>query len=401
MAPYFGEPLDISGDNKVTLLFLDIKDGFDNNGSYLAGYFLPWNVFSDEEVYEYSIMAGEEKRSNELEMIYIDTNPLDITTIDAYATLAHEYQHLLNFSQDYKEFENTGVIIEEEVWVNEGLSEIAPDVVGYGPQNDRLFYFDYTDIDSLVTWKGDLIDYANVYVFFRYLYDVFGAQIFYNITMGFQTKGIPGVNSAIIDHDTAGEVLPNCGDVRHFQYPYFDCVYRYLYTSIYQNEYGISASLDIESNATTSTTALNMTPLLPKFEFSQNNNAYFWVPPVDVMPGTITLEPYTMKIFGKISGSTPTMTGLNFTQLYNTANTEFMFYNHDASEYAISSTGTINAALSAISPLRDMKNKQKKPKQFNNKPQKGGRGAFQLGDNFKKHLENRWKEKNKNKEKKK
>ena len=109
------------GDGKLTILLLDIKDGYRKgvNESYVAGYFTPYNFFKDTN-------------SNSCDMIYIDTNPaLKENPEDAYSTLAHELQHLMNFTttlQNRNETNAQGQIIDiylMDTWIDEGLASAA------------------------------------------------------------------------------------------------------------------------------------------------------------------------------------------------------------------------------------------------------------------------------------
>src|SRR5690606_31213376 len=86
-------------------------------GHGIAGYYSS----SDQ----YSRLA--QPRSNEKEMFYVNldwVNSLFGPAFQSYETvLAHEFQHMIHWHTDRN----------EETWLNEGLSEFAQDVAGYGP----------------------------------------------------------------------------------------------------------------------------------------------------------------------------------------------------------------------------------------------------------------------------
>ncbi|MCB1176800.1 MAG: hypothetical protein KDK36_04380, partial [Leptospiraceae bacterium] len=91
-----------------------------------------------------------------------------------YSTLAHELQHLIRFSY------SMGL---DEVWIDEGTSELMSDLTGFGPQTSRLNCFrgDTSKSDScsggvagvdLFNWNNSLKSYAYAYSFFKYIFSV-------------------------------------------------------------------------------------------------------------------------------------------------------------------------------------------------------------------------------------
>ena len=104
-------PDEIDLDPKIYILILDILDT-QENGNFVAGYFEPINqkrgVVRDPN-------TGMQFRSNEVEMIYIDSNPLNVEDIITREILAHEFQHLIHWRYDP----------DEDIWINEGCSEYS------------------------------------------------------------------------------------------------------------------------------------------------------------------------------------------------------------------------------------------------------------------------------------
>ncbi|MBI4571259.1 MAG: hypothetical protein HY723_04860, partial [Chloroflexi bacterium] len=101
----FGEPaLGIDGDPRVAVLHADL-------GAAVAGY------VSDEDAYPKEAAPD----SNQREMVYMN---LSVAPGSASYTnvLAHELQHVIHRHHD----------VDEETWVNEGLSEVAAGLAGGG-----------------------------------------------------------------------------------------------------------------------------------------------------------------------------------------------------------------------------------------------------------------------------
>lgn len=99
----FGPPPDADGDPRVLIVILDILDGI-LSGTF-AGY------------YDTANQAAPVGR----EILYIDSDPLDLDSDLARATLAHEFQHMLHWNADP----------DEHRWVDEGCSEYAEMACGY------------------------------------------------------------------------------------------------------------------------------------------------------------------------------------------------------------------------------------------------------------------------------
>lgn len=179
----FGSPSDIDGNKKITLFVLDIGFG-------IGGYVDPVHFFED-------IPDAPDFRSNQREIIYIDGNALlslrkrniAANLPDTFlSTLAHEYQHLIRFQHElgftrlirsYNDITNKTFTF-DDTWINEGTSEVASDIAGYGPQYSRMACFrgdPATDCVegsagySLFSWKSSIRNYAAAYTFMSYLYN--------------------------------------------------------------------------------------------------------------------------------------------------------------------------------------------------------------------------------------
>lgn len=231
---WYTTPTDVDSSGKVTLLMLDIQDGYQPGGGYIAGYFDPINHFS-----EASVNALDSKyHSNFAEMLYLDTYPADITRTSFFATLAHEYQHLLQFGKYYRS-EQDDI---EPTWLDEGLAEISSDLTGFGPQVGRANNFRTAILNktSLIREPDRFLldNYATSYMYFKYLADVYGiggiSAIFRNNALG-----VESVNSALQSVDPS--LTTACGNTGP-TYPFFNCSYRFMWGALIRNAVGDAAT---------------------------------------------------------------------------------------------------------------------------------------------------------------
>jgi hypothetical protein len=158
---YFGSEArpGIDGDNRLTVLLMDIKDDADTSGVYTSGYFNRADCYLPDE-----IPAGTDLQSNSREMLYADINPSDITSTEFFATIAHELQHLVHFFHDQQEYE----------WLNEGCSQMAPWLCGYGHPRQISAWQKNPD-NSLLAWAPwqQVANYGQVYLWTYYVMNRF------------------------------------------------------------------------------------------------------------------------------------------------------------------------------------------------------------------------------------
>ncbi|RUS48021.1 immune inhibitor A domain-containing protein [Cohnella sp. AR92] len=179
---YNGLYKDDSG--RVVILIDNIKDAsfYDSSyPSYIAGYFSPTiSDFADRNVmtidaYDWLNRTGP---SSKKPYLY-------------EGVFAHEFQHLLHRDSDPA----------EENFINEGLSDFAQYMVGYGHSIDHVNYFLSHLRNSLTLW-GDqsdlqiLADYGNAYLFELYLYDHYGESFIQSLFHNPAT-GIAGVEDTL------------------------------------------------------------------------------------------------------------------------------------------------------------------------------------------------------------
>ena len=164
LTKFFGAPPDIDGNGRIILLLLNIQDarGADR---YTAGFFNPAD--QHRGLLRNPGFRGFPIRSNEAEMLYIDTQPLNPDSERAHNVVAHEFQHLLNWHQDTREV----------TWVDEGCAVYASFLCGYSVQ-EHVAAFEKMPSISLVTWsEGDadsLPHYGASFLWMLYLHEQYG-----------------------------------------------------------------------------------------------------------------------------------------------------------------------------------------------------------------------------------
>jgi len=156
----FGDEPEIGpdGDSRLTILITDAMS------AGIAGIFYGADLFAND--------PGDIqlKESNGRKIFYL-TYSLQ-SDITRYGTMAHEFQHMVNFWQKRI---NAGQGVFEETWLNEGLSKYSEEVCGYGildgDQNTalliKLSQENFSDL-SVTEWEG-LNSYGLSYLFVRFL----------------------------------------------------------------------------------------------------------------------------------------------------------------------------------------------------------------------------------------
>jgi hypothetical protein len=127
-------------------------------------------IFNSADLFSVNPGDVQLRESNERKIFYVKYSlASDITR---YGTLAHEFQHMVNFWQKRI---NGGQGVFEATWLNEGLSKYSEEVCGYGIlQGDentalliKLSQENFSTL-SLTEWSG-LNSYGLSYLFVRFL----------------------------------------------------------------------------------------------------------------------------------------------------------------------------------------------------------------------------------------
>ncbi len=164
---------------KIHIIIYDLQDDNNQGDTIEGGYFWSLDMYKNTYLDTQSAAAGLD--SNECECIHIDSIELRDHTAQAYSTLAHEFQHLLNFVN--KTLNSLGNNYSAD-WYNEMMSMVCEDIMlsqlgldaAHGPQN-RLNLFNRTYQYGFTTWYSGndvLVSYANAYAFGAFLLRNYG-----------------------------------------------------------------------------------------------------------------------------------------------------------------------------------------------------------------------------------
>lgn len=149
----------IDNDNHISILLMDIKDDFEQSKTYTSGYFNRGDCYLPQD-----IPADVNLQSNCREMLYIDISPSDVESDEFFATIAHEFQHLIHFYHDSEEYS----------WLNEGCSQITTYLCGYGHPRQLEAFLKAPD-NSLVAWApwNQVANYGQVYLWAYFVMNQF------------------------------------------------------------------------------------------------------------------------------------------------------------------------------------------------------------------------------------
>ncbi|SFL72558.1 Immune inhibitor A peptidase M6 [Gracilibacillus orientalis] len=198
---------------RVVILIDNIKDDSyyePNYPSYIAGYFSSTiSDFTDRNVMTIDSFDWANRTGPDAERPFMYEG-----------TFAHEFQHLLHRDSDSA----------EENFINEGLSDFAQYLVGYGHSTSHVDFLMSNLKNSLTQW-GDqsdlqiLGDYGIAYLFQLYLYEQYGPE-FLDKEFEHQLQGIDSINA----------VLEEMGSDRDFHAVYQDFMIALMLDGNYQGD---------------------------------------------------------------------------------------------------------------------------------------------------------------------
>jgi hypothetical protein len=162
---------------KDDFLLFDIPNT-SSDGLTLLGYFHTKDQYSRREV----------PSSNELNMLYIDSREGMQSVRRLLSTIAHEYQHLIQFGRNP----------ESERFYTEAMSELATVITGFRlPNTDYMAHtnspmFRWSDQNA----EHSQIDYQRGMMLMRYLYEQYG-EGYINTLVATKGKGVERIGSAL------------------------------------------------------------------------------------------------------------------------------------------------------------------------------------------------------------
>jgi hypothetical protein len=173
---YFGEPpVGMDGDPKVNVLLTEFASF---KGTVMDGYFNAFDTLTDEQAQEYG------QRSNESEVIYLNSASQRISSDYMQGVLAHEHQHLLHHPHDD----------DEESWLGETLGEVAMKVNGYHTDMGHVARHQTRPDRPLVSQT--YVDYGACMLFGSYLTEQFGQGFIQELSKN-PENGIQSINSTL------------------------------------------------------------------------------------------------------------------------------------------------------------------------------------------------------------
>ncbi|HEY9721653.1 MAG TPA: hypothetical protein V6D47_06545 [Oscillatoriaceae cyanobacterium] len=197
LAPLFGDPLQGPDGDAHVFLVLSPWLGQSDGRSGLVGYFWPRDAGPPGG-------SGNDltQHANDKPVVFLSTSALQLPDVTWLGTLAHEYMHLLTYTDKSRA---AGAPRTEDTWLNEGVSMLAMDLCGDGLQGgDRYVADEVSGFEtapqqySLTDWSRDPngCDYGESYLFLRYLADRFGIDLIQDVVYSPQT-GIAGLQSQL------------------------------------------------------------------------------------------------------------------------------------------------------------------------------------------------------------
>lgn len=192
----FGTPRYADEGGKINFLFYDF------NSESVRGFFAPKDLFSSREVTQ----AEADVYSVNLDhaLLHINTSILsDGTDRALYATLAHEFQHLINFTGYFETVQGAAM----GTWLNESMSAYAEEKLYPGVKIEKQvdLSLSYSDLvrngQSLYNFgvsdnPFDIGVYGSVFYYAMYLENLAGEDVCHNIQNYWRTSYSPTLDTA-------------------------------------------------------------------------------------------------------------------------------------------------------------------------------------------------------------
>jgi hypothetical protein len=187
------------GIDKDPRIFILLTPAVGNYGTDTTlGYFSQRDEFAPKPD-----SAAVFKHSNVKEMLYISSRIVLKGQVDDYlGTIAHEFQHMINFNQKVLVGKNRA---SDDLWIDEGMAMYAIEANGYGLKaggpvlgNHVKRYLQEPQAFSLTDWEKNPegIGYGPVYLFMVYLADRFSESIIKEVVTS-SKLGIENLNGVL------------------------------------------------------------------------------------------------------------------------------------------------------------------------------------------------------------
>ena len=148
--------------------------GVDNDPrlSILNLSFLPDAVGEYSAIDQY--LSAVEPFSNQREMFYVSLADFEVGSDDYMATLAHEFEHMIQWHNDPS----------EATWLDEGLAQLAERIVGFDTVTTHPSFLADSNL-QLNAWPSNpaqnLPNYGGSYLFLLYLWERFGDELIHDL----------------------------------------------------------------------------------------------------------------------------------------------------------------------------------------------------------------------------
>ena len=164
----------VDGDPRLTVLHTDL-------GGSVAGYFDVRHEFP----------RHTHPNSNEREMLFMDGVAFRPGSDEYMKVLAHELQHAIHWAHDQG----------EDSWVNEGLSEVATELVGYSPTFiDAFLSRPSTQLNFWEELGGSLPHYGAATLFMLYLLEHYGDSGSLRAIIANPADAVEGIDAFLRPH---------------------------------------------------------------------------------------------------------------------------------------------------------------------------------------------------------
>lgn len=205
---FFGMHDSHTGENALLIEWGNVPEGYYDPIDGIERVIILVDNIRDEKYYdiEYPFFiagfySGTYEGYFDRNIINIDTNNWEERLENTFfGTTAHEFQHLIHDDNDSH----------EETWINEGMSDFAEFLCGYGhPMRHVNFFLDHPE-NSLVEWDDHydaetgpetLSDYGQAYLLQLYLYDHYGRDFIQSLAKD-EDHGFTSVNKILEEYDT-------------------------------------------------------------------------------------------------------------------------------------------------------------------------------------------------------